>query len=332
MITHPASPTGHSLLFAWSPNERSAGCMVRLDPDGTNFSHHEEMCTRDVARSYLGENKDRLEAMVTFVIADYNYPLEVMRGAEPIQLMGFEMLLYSYSAYQFPIDVKQAARLHSGKKIAFSAGGGYMIRKGPSDYEVRTPGGPRYDPMAIYPRQVAVRCYAESPFGDNATYFGGYDCNHYDSQGTAWAQRATPAAAFAEPVPCQRERGCGHAPGEAFRARGCDWCRGGRFDGIAIAGFWGTKPVTCQAMMDWLNGEGAAHCEAGAKDWPTAEYCCKRGCQFCEGTGKAYKGDNVAGKEGSGKEYTCNVALDFVKQGGCACSQAQEWWKVACCA
>jgi hypothetical protein len=37
---------------------------------------------------------------------------------------------------------------------------------------------------------VSIRTIQPSPFGDDTLYFGGYDCNFYPADGTAWVARA----------------------------------------------------------------------------------------------------------------------------------------------
>ena len=33
---------------------------------------------------------------------------------------------------------------------------------------------------------MSIRTIVPSPFGDSRLYFGGYDCNFYPADGTAW--------------------------------------------------------------------------------------------------------------------------------------------------
>jgi hypothetical protein len=41
---------------------------------------------------------------------------------------------------------------------------------------------------------VSTRTIARSPFRDGRIYYGGYDCNFYPADGTAWIASSTTAA------------------------------------------------------------------------------------------------------------------------------------------
>jgi len=332
-IPYAGSPTGHSLYFAWAPNGRSKGCLIRLDPEGDSFTHTSEICIQDAERAYLGRNVDHQQAMATFTLADYNYVTEATaKDGSKVHLVGFEVLLWSYSAAEFPVDPAQMYN-YGGHKMSFYAGAGYMVRYGSGRYEVREPQGPRYNPMDIYPKLVAVRALAPSPFsGDSAVYMGGYDCNHFDAKDTAWVMRGEGWGVHEDPVPCQKELGCGHIAGLTFQTYGCDVCRGFEFKGTEIAYWTGGAPVSCQAVIDWVNGPGVNMCEA-SKDWFIMSRCCAhKGCNFCKATGKNFKPNNIGGTTGAGAKYNCQTALDFVVGGGTTCPQGSSWWSGPCCA
>jgi len=332
-IAHAASPTGRSLLFSWSPNEQSAGCMIRLDPTGDDhlgLVAEWEQCTRDVSKAYLGKNVDGKEAMVTFVISDYNKVMEVNDEEHgTVHLIGYEILLYSYSASDFAVDPNQVTTW-GGKKIAFYVGAGYMIRRGPADYQAREPRGPRYDPLDIYPKLTAVRTLAKSPW-DDAIYMGGYDCNHYDSANTAWVFRGEKSAVFAEDVPCQKELGCGHVPGATFdeSSIGCDWCQGREFLGRVAAYWWYGVAVSCQSSLDWLNTQDDNMC-ATLQEHDLARECCG-GCDFCLGTGKSFDGSALASTPEEEHVYSCDVAHQYTLNGGMTCLMATGIWSERCC-
>eukprot|EP00415_Alexandrium_ostenfeldii_P000715 UN0715 len=221
----------------------------------------------------------------------------------------------------------------SGKRLAYYSGSGFMIRHSATEYEVREPGGKRWDPKEIYPRLVAVRTYSTSPFlNDKALYFGGFDCNHFSSYNSAWVMRGEATAVYSKPVPCQKELGCGHVPGTRFRPTGCDLCEGQVFDGNEVY-FFNKKRVRCQNAINWLNTQKAGKCSAIKKLVATAtRSCCKGICNLCAGTGKPFRPKAPAAKDSAGNVlYKCRVALGFVKSGGIDCFRATAWWGGACC-
>mmetsp|Transcript_78412 Transcript_78412/g.243157 ORF Transcript_78412/g.243157 Transcript_78412/m.243157 type:complete len:813 (+) Transcript_78412:46-2484(+) len=333
-ITNPGIAAGESLLFAWAPNAASEGCMIRLDPDGDSFKWTEEACTRQVEKDYLGTNKDNLEALVTFVIANYNAVLEVPKpSGGVVHLIGFQVLMYAYSYHEMATDPVQTLSCSSGKPLSYFAGSGYLIRRSANDYEARTPGGPRWDPMAIFPKQVAVRALSTSPFGDGAVFVGGYDCNHFDAKDTAWVQRGTAEAVFDKPVPCQPELGCGHTWGEKYKMHGCDWCdsgSGGVLKLADVAAWRGKTPLLCQTLVDWLNSPaGKSHCTA-AKSWDARKKCCRLSCNLCT-NGGTFDSTRTAGSYGDGSKYSCQVAKDYVENNPGECTSAASWWGSACC-
>lgn len=71
----------------------------------------------------------------------------------------------------------------------------------PPTYTMRCLSGPAFTPSAqpgkpISTGQafVSIRTIVPSPFGDNRIYYGGYDCNFYPADGTAWVGSSTVAA------------------------------------------------------------------------------------------------------------------------------------------
>eukprot|EP00413_Alexandrium_margalefii_P010928 CAMPEP_0204532038 /NCGR_PEP_ID=MMETSP0661-20131031/11504_1 /ASSEMBLY_ACC=CAM_ASM_000606 /TAXON_ID=109239 /ORGANISM="Alexandrium margalefi, Strain AMGDE01CS-322" /LENGTH=805 /DNA_ID=CAMNT_0051538243 /DNA_START=58 /DNA_END=2475 /DNA_ORIENTATION=+ len=339
-INNPASPTGHSLLFAWTANEQSKGCMYRLDPDGDALNAALEGCVADWTRDHFGKNVYGLDTLTAFSIANYNYALEVpdrSGTSTAVYLVGYEVLLYSYSTYELPNTQQSTAS--SGKTIGFYAGSGFLVRRASDQWEVREPSGPRFDPTAVSPMLVATRTYAVSPFQDDfAVYFGGYDANFFGSVNTAWIYRGTYEAVFEQVVPCQLEVGCGHTLGMPFTTGGCQICRSHRFYGQQVS-FWqedGTSSP-CQEVLDWVNGqldttEGSSTCEY-IKDWVEGiSSCCDhKGCDFCAATGKNWAGGETAGTDEAGGSYTCDVAHAWTLSTGESCADATSWWSAACC-
>jgi len=339
-ISNPASPTGHSLLFAWTANAQSKGCMYRLDPADDTLTATLEGCVSDWTRDHFGKNIFGLDTLTTFSIANYNNALEIpdrSGTSAAVVLVGYEVLLYSYSTYDLPTTQMSVAS--SGKPLGFYAGGGFLVRRAADQWEVREPSGPRYDPLAVSPMLVATRSYAISPFqNDFAVYFGGYDANHFPSVNTAWIYRGTFEAVFEQVVPCQKEVGCGHTLGAPFTTGGCQICRSHRFYGQHVS-FWredGTS-APCQEVLDWANSqldtqEGLDTCEF-LKDWSEGigPCCGHSGCDFCASTGKNWNGGAQAGVDGAGQPYSCDVAHDWTLATGTPCTDATSWWSSACC-
>uniref|UniRef100_A0A7S2J4D4 F5/8 type C domain-containing protein n=1 Tax=Alexandrium andersonii TaxID=327968 RepID=A0A7S2J4D4_9DINO len=331
-IANPASPTGTSLFFSYCPNADSKGCLVRLDPSGNGFTHQKEGCVRDIFNGHFGNNAMQLPTMGTFVIAAYNDILKVPAESGEVLLIGFEILLWSWTAHDHPTDAGQHDTTSTGKKIAYYAGAGFVVRRGAGNFEMRTPGGPRYDPQDVYPVRTAVRAYAISPFdNDDAVFFGGYDCNHFESSNTGWVQRAEMTAVHSAPVPCQLERGCGHVPGLPFQTKGCTLCRGRVFLGDKVAYFVQAEPVMCQWVLDQINQpENSAIC-ADVQSKRLARVCC-RDCDMCLETGATtFTPDRIAGYTSSGASYTCAAARSYIQQGYTTCFQGQKWWRSNCC-
>eukprot|EP00969_Alexandrium_andersonii_P175008 7740195-Alexandrium_andersonii.AAC.1 len=61
--------------------------MVRLDPQGDGFKHETEKCVRGVESMTLGKNVKGFTPQVTFVIADYNFVLELKPY---LHIIGFQ--------------------------------------------------------------------------------------------------------------------------------------------------------------------------------------------------------------------------------------------------
>lgn len=90
------------------------------------------------------------------------------------------------------------------KAIHFDADACFAIRtpSGSSQsYELHCLSGPDFTPSdtvgdPIRPGQafVSIRTIVPSPFGDGRLYYGGYDCNFYPADGTAWVGRSSRGA------------------------------------------------------------------------------------------------------------------------------------------
>lgn len=76
------------------------------------------------------------------------------------------------------------------------SGGTYQVRclSGP---EFNPPGRPASGPIRHGDAFVSIRTIVASPFGDHRLYYGGYDCNFYPADGTAWVASSTDSALHA---------------------------------------------------------------------------------------------------------------------------------------
>mmetsp|Transcript_33847 Transcript_33847/g.91608 ORF Transcript_33847/g.91608 Transcript_33847/m.91608 type:complete len:928 (-) Transcript_33847:243-3026(-) len=358
-IDNPASTAGVSLYYAWVPNHLSEGCMYRLDPcsgstctgDSAFFNSEEEVCVTDLMRDYLGSTEDGKPAFITYVIANYNYVTPFSKpSGDTGYMFGFESLLLGYSVEHFAVDPNKDEKLpEHGYRENFYAGGGYVVRHNKSSFEIREVNGQRYNPEQQAPLLTAVRTIGQSPFGDGAFYFGGYDPNFFPVTDTAWAMRGEDSAVWKDPVPCLPEEGCPHRPAEPWKAWGCDLCRTWDFHAEKVA-FWYDRdagpdsppvgqpgvavPMRCQGVLSYLNTfTGLYHCPA-ARDWGVAANCCAhRGCDICKNF-PFLKFDKfaLAGYDSTnGYNYNCQNAFEFMHDNDMSCDHATQKWGEKCC-
>ena len=123
---------------------------------------------------------------VHYVIAAYNNFATLKLGAVSQQLFGLE---WNYAG-RCP-----ATRTCQPSKF-FDASACFAVRTDrPSSptYVLRclsgaqfTPTGTITTPVRSGQALVSIRTIARSPFGDRRIYYGGYDCNFYPADGTAW--------------------------------------------------------------------------------------------------------------------------------------------------
>ncbi len=66
-----------------------------------------------------------------------------------------------------------------------------------SSAEFNPPGRPSSGPIGHGDAFVSIRTIVPSPFGDARLYYGGYDCNFYPADGTAWIASSTASAVHA---------------------------------------------------------------------------------------------------------------------------------------
>lgn len=132
---------------------------------------------------------------VAYVIAAYNNFAPVKLGGTDRQAFGFE---WAYGGSCPPARICGPTAFGAA---VFDAAACFAVRTdtgGPSTYALRCLSGPDFTPSAtpgnpIRSGQalVSVRTIAPSPFGDGRLYYGGYDCNFYPADGTAWIGAST---------------------------------------------------------------------------------------------------------------------------------------------
>lgn len=135
---------------------------------------------------------------IAYVIAAYNNFETVRLGGAPRQLFGIE---WGYAG-ACPLTRKCGPTAFGA--IHFDAHACFAIRTdrgGAPSYTLRCLGGPQLspsrqltDPIRSGQAFVSIRTIKASPFGDGQLYFGGYDCNFYPADGTAWIATTTSGA------------------------------------------------------------------------------------------------------------------------------------------
>jgi hypothetical protein len=123
---------------------------------------------------------------VHHVIAAYNNFATMRLGAASRQLFGIE---WSYAGGCPATRTCQPAKYFDGAacfavRTDRALSPTYVLRcLSGSQF---TPRGPITTPVRSGQAFVSVRTIAPSPFGDGRIYYGGYDCNFYPADGTAW--------------------------------------------------------------------------------------------------------------------------------------------------
>ena len=126
---------------------------------------------------------------INYVIAAYNDAAVIRAGGHTRQAIGLE---WRYRAGCPPARVCQPTGYDASACFALRAdtrsGASYALRclGGPE----LTPTGHAGSPVRAGQAFVSVRTIAASPFGDGRVYFGGYDCNFFPADGTAWIATA----------------------------------------------------------------------------------------------------------------------------------------------
>jgi hypothetical protein len=136
---------------------------------------------------------------IPYVIAAYNNIETTSIDGTPQQLFGFE---WSYLG-GCPTSRSCGPTNETGA-VTFDAAACFAVRTdhGPRpSYVLRCLSGPDFTPTGtatkpIRSRQafVSIRTIKQSPFANDELYFGGYDCNFYPADGTAWTAHASLSA------------------------------------------------------------------------------------------------------------------------------------------
>jgi hypothetical protein len=135
---------------------------------------------------------------ISYVIAAYNNFEKVKIDGTTRQLFGFEW------AYRDECPATRTCGPVGSGGSHFDAAACFAIRDGsqPSPaYTLRCLSGPDFtltakpgDPILSGQAFVSIRTIAVAPFGDGRLYYGGYDCDHYPADGTAWIASSTQEA------------------------------------------------------------------------------------------------------------------------------------------
>jgi hypothetical protein len=134
---------------------------------------------------------------IVYVIAAYNNgDFQTMKvGGVDRQVFGFEW------GYQGVCPTTQTCGPIASGVVHFNASACFAVRsdqrQSPS-YTLRCLSGPTVTPSTLVAKPVrsgqafvSIRSIVPSPFRDGRIYFGGYDCNFYPADGTAWVASST---------------------------------------------------------------------------------------------------------------------------------------------
>ena len=136
---------------------------------------------------------------IVYVIAAYNNFTTITTGTITVQVFGFE---WAYAGSCLPGRVCGPTSHHAA---AFDAAACFAIRAergdSPPAYGLRCLSGPKFT-LASQPTTpirngqafVSIRTIAPSPFSHDQLFYGGYDCNFYPANGTAWIASSTLSA------------------------------------------------------------------------------------------------------------------------------------------
>lgn len=136
---------------------------------------------------------------IAYVIAAYNNFTTITTGSINVQVFGFE---WAYAGGCLPRRICGPTSHHA---VAFDAAACFAIRAergdSPPAYGPRCLSGPEFT-LASQPTTrirngqafVSIRTIAPSPFSHDQLFYGGYDCNFYPANGTAWIASSTLSA------------------------------------------------------------------------------------------------------------------------------------------
>jgi hypothetical protein len=136
---------------------------------------------------------------IVYVIAAYNDFTTVQTRGSTAQLFGFEW------AYAGGCPARRVCGPVSGRGTTFDAAACFAIRTqrgdSPPAYGLRCLTGPDFalhhqpaTPVRTGQAFVSIRTIALSPFSSDQVFYGGYDCNFYPANGTAWVASSTLSA------------------------------------------------------------------------------------------------------------------------------------------
>ena len=139
----------------------------------------------------------RGKGSIDYVIAAYNNFTTVKVDGRDRQLFGVE------HAYLGGCPATRVCGPTAYGAATFDAAACFAIRtdaRVPA-YSLRCLSGPDFalrgsvdKPIRSGQAFVSIRTITSSPFGDGRLYYGGYDCNFYPADGTAWVASSTPEA------------------------------------------------------------------------------------------------------------------------------------------
>ena len=136
---------------------------------------------------------------IVYVIAAYNNFTAITTARTTAQIFGFE---WAYTEGCLPRRVCGPISAHGA---TFDAAACFAIRvergNSPPAYGLRCLSGPDFTltsqpakPIQAGQAFVSIRTIAPSPFARDQLFYGGYDCNFYPANGTAWVASSTLSA------------------------------------------------------------------------------------------------------------------------------------------
>jgi hypothetical protein len=137
---------------------------------------------------------------IAYVIAAYNNGdfQTITAGGVRDQVFGFEW------GYQGVCPASQKCGPIASGIVHFNAAACFAIRSNQTQtpaYSLRCLNGPTLTatsrvskPIRSGQAFVSIRSILPSPFADGKVYYGGYDCNFYPADGTAWVASSTLAS------------------------------------------------------------------------------------------------------------------------------------------